>query len=561
MYVHYRAHRIESSLEGLYNDVRDEIEKRGWNVRDGSPKRSSWVFPNLAEAEPRSFGDFPDEQEPKLDVRVVDHLAQSDVKQHLDGDFDPEEAVLVGIGTYKLAVQVAKYVLSESGAAVAITESRNADAVDDADIVLVPESDTVLRPLNPVVLENGLVNLVAEELSETVGQIESADASAMARFYSLSVLRSLIVDDGWAMDCDRNLAHDATVRAEDTFEALRPALPELPAQTEEELVGQIESSMESVADEAVGEFLEALHEYVEIVEDSESLDPWEKLEEVVRCVRVLEALEDGDVPTKGDPEVSPGNLEWRDEHPLLDAVVESGRFDGLPDLVRDQERLVQKNDNYAQVEKTRRKMEKNAVDRVAKKMVELANEALEKPAEDETAPEKHGRFRDAYDRISAVPEVYPDPVYRNLFPHQIRRRLGQNRDPDINEADDHEVGGSEDEAYPEFDRTVEVLRSHANHDEVADQLRKLEGDIESRQETLVIKFINSVQEKTEPVVEEVEKGTNEGIPGRKIAEKLDEEFSETPFTVQFERQYIRKLIVSGAVCLFVGLVVGIYFAL
>lgn len=557
MYVCYRTDRIKPSLDGFYHEVRDVIEENGWKTGDATPGTSSWVFPNLDETESRSFGSFPHVEESVLDIRVIDHLVRSDVERHLGKNFDPEATVKIGTDSYERSVQVAKYALAKSAAAVAITESQNADVVDDADLVFVYESNEVLRPLNPVVLENGLVDLVAEELSGTVAEIESAVASPMGRFYSLSVLRSLIVDDGWAMDYDRNLAHDATVGVEDTFGALRPPIPELPAQTEGELVGQIDSSMESVADEAVGEFLEAIREYVRIVEGSERLDPWEKLEEVVRCVRVLEALEDGDVPPRADPEVSPGVLEWSEEHPLLETVMESDSFDRLSDLVRDQERLVQKNDDYDQIGDARQAVE-NVAGQVAEEMVGRANEALEKTAEDETVTEKYGRFQEASVHLAGIPEVYRNPVYRHLLPHQLRRRLGGGWDPAVNEPDDHETGESGDEAYPEFDRTVKVLRSHANHDVVAEYLRELEEDVESRRGALVDDFLDSVRDEAAPVVEKVKQGTDESIPGREIATALDEKFSETRFTVHVEREHRRRLIFLVGVSLFVGLVVGIY---
>lgn len=567
MYVHYHADRIEPSLNGLYHDIREKISETGWTVHEDVPEATRSLLPRLAGTEPKSFGDFPNEDPPSLDLRVIDHLARSNVDKHLNGDYEPEGPVLVGVGTYEEAVQVAKYVLDESCVGVAITESPNADIVDDADLVLVYEPNFELRPLNPVVLRNGLIDLLQKEIDETVTDIKRADASPMGRFHSLSAVRSLVVDDGWELDIDRNVAHEATIGIEDTIEALEPRIPDLPRQTEEDIVGRIEASMMHIVDSAMEEFLEALEEYAKIVEESDGLGPADKqeserltsankledkLEEILRCVRLLETIEEGKLPPETDHGVSVRYLEWNEAHPLLDALLESSRFDWLSELILAHPRLIRKYDSRDQIETTREDVEEVAGE-LADEIEQLALEALEETTEDQQLTEKHGQYWRASLRLEGLADV-----------SRLRRLYLQLRHPGAalklaaNESDDLDDEAPIDEEDEEFSKLVEVLSSHANHEVVAEHLQELEEDVESRREILVKDCMDSVQKEAESFVDKAEEATSEGIPGRKIATELDDELSQSRFTVKFKLRHRQRMIILVGTSLLIGLAVGVY---
>lgn len=552
MYVYYEGDGAELSFDEFYDDVQEELEEKGWSVSEPDSDVRPWVFPNVATTEPRGLDRYADEH-PLLDERVIRHVARGEVDRHLDGDFDPADPVQLAVDSFERGVQFAKYLQSEVDAAVAIVERETADVVETVNVAaIVRRSDEMVKPLNPKVLENACLDRAVGALSESISELKSQNASAMRQFYSLSTVRSLVLNPEAETDYHRDVALHNVARVEDRVSSLpkkvRKALQEVQSGT----VDRVEEALETAADDAVEEFLDDLTGHVQAVEASDGQNE-AKLEEVARCFRVLDALADRDVPFRELPDDS-----WSDGSSTM-SVKDSTR------LVQDHERLWERCRDHERFEGARTTVQW-VLDSVAGTMVDHAISELEAVTESPTLEEgatTEGEFdslRKAHHRVTETTASSRNRFDEIPVLQRVRRRFREDRKAVGSVIHDsaHQEPPTDATVPAEFDRIVDELGRHADHEVVSENLASLEERVLNKREKAIERFKERIGEIAAPTVAEVESAFDENIPGRKIATTLDKLLSETPLAVQYDP--FRRRLVRLAAALAVGLAVGFLYA-
>lgn len=583
------------SLETFVECLQNEFEE-AWKTVDESPNHRFWVFQNLAEAEPKSLTSYRNVDNPLLEEEVIEHAVDSKASRQLDGDFDPHETILVGTQSYKRAVEAVKNLLSrELVEKVAIVQSADAASVEDVNIALVSNSDFEMKPLNPRVLENAVLDRAHTAIQDSIEEIENdrrvteADGPEnegqtgrlpapnrnekpeignqieLKRLVSLSTVRTRLLDETLSIEPPTEPLSPVR-EVEEQLSSLPERVLELVPQAYDDLHERLEEGIQSTSSEAAVKYFDLIEDHIgtlessveQIVGSEEAANRLDELEAVLYeledVLYLLEALDGDSSPSS----TVGGGLAEED---LLGRPV----IDSWTRVVRGHDQLRERCVGHDLVDVVKGPAKK-AMQDVADAMADVALSELEaissEASKEIPVEERYRQIREAHALLAEITDV--SRFGWRYLPEQLGQLVGNVRfsggsgQRGVEPSPPVELG---DEPLAQFVDVINRLDRHAHHGPVADVLDGLEDRVRSKCADMRQEVVESVSETAISVNSDVSDALDAGVPVERIATAVDDALEGTPLTVALEQLHWKRqllLIAAGLFLMFSVVMLGLW---